>query len=101
MNRSIVRLFAVVILMFSILVVWTSRWTVFSAKALNDNPLNQLSYYASLKVKRGTILADNGEVLAKSVKVRGGVWKRVYPQGSLFAQAIGYAIVDQRRYAGV
>ena len=90
MNRSIVRLFAVVILMFSVLVVWTSRWTVFSANALDRNPLNQLSYFASLKVKRGSILAANGEVLAKSVKGSGGVWRRVYPQGSLVAQAVGY-----------
>ncbi len=90
MNRSIVRLFAVVILLFSVLVVWTSRWTVFSATALDRNPLNQLSYFASLKVKRGTIYAGNGEVLARSVKASGGTWKRVYPQGSLFSQVVGY-----------
>ena len=90
MNRSIVRLFAVVIALFGVLVVWTSRWTVFSANALNHNPLNQLSYFASLKVKRGAIFADNGEVLARSVRARGGTWRRVYPQGSLFAQAVGY-----------
>lgn len=90
MNRSIVRLFAVVILMFTVLVVWTSRWTVFSATSLNNNGLNRLSYFASLKVKRGEILADNGEVLARSVKASGGTWTRKYPQGSLFAQIVGY-----------
>jgi peptidoglycan glycosyltransferase len=90
MNRSIVRLFGVVILLFSVLVVWTSRWTVFSATALDKNPLNQLSYFASLKVKRGAIYADNGQVLARSLKSRGGTWKRVYPQGSLFSQVVGY-----------
>jgi penicillin-binding protein A len=89
-NRSIVRLFGVVILLFTILVVWTSRWTVFSATSLDNNPLNQLPFYASLKVKRGSILADNGLVLAKSVKARGGTWTRVYPEGSLFAQVVGY-----------
>ena len=90
MNRSIIRLFGVVILLFAILVVWTSRWTVFSATALDNNRLNQLQYFASLKVKRGTISADNGQVLAKSVRAGGGTWKRVYPQGSLFSQAVGY-----------
>ena len=90
MNRSIIRLFGVVILLFMVLVVWTSRWTVFSATALNNNSLNKLSYFASLKVKRGSILAANGEVLAKSVRAGGGTWKRVYPQGSLFAQVVGY-----------
>ena len=41
MNRSIVRLFAVVILLFTRAVVWTSRWTVFSATALEQQPLEQ------------------------------------------------------------
>lgn len=95
MNRSIVRLFAVVILMFTVLVVWTSRWTVFSATALNNNGLNKLQYFASLKVKRGSILADNGHtVLAKSVKQAGGLWKRVYPYGGLYSQVVGYSFPE-------
>jgi peptidoglycan glycosyltransferase len=101
MNRSIVRLFAVVILLFSVLVVWTSRWTVFSATALNNNGLNKLSFFASLKVKRGEIRAANGEVLAKSVKQPGGLWKRVYPHGSLFSQAVGYFLPESGQYAGL
>ncbi len=101
MNRSILRLFSVVVLMFAVLVVWTSRWTVFSASALDHNPLNKLQYYASLEVKRGEILADNGEVLAKSVKNSNGTWSRVYPQGSLFAQAVGYYYPQQNRIAGI
>jgi peptidoglycan glycosyltransferase len=101
MNRSIVRLFSVVILLFTVLVVWTSRWTVFDATALNNNALNKLSFFASLKVKRGEILADNGEVLAKSVKQRGGTWRRVYPQGSLFSQTVGYFLPESGQYAGL
>jgi peptidoglycan glycosyltransferase len=100
-NRSIVRLFAVVILLFTILVVWTSRWTVFSATSLDNNPLNRLSFYASEKIKRGEILADNGEVLARSVKQPGGIWKRVYPQGSLFSQAVGFYNAQLGQYAGL
>lgn len=101
MNRSIVRLFGVVVLMFTVLVVWTSRWTVFSATALNNNALNQLQYYASLKVRRGEILADNGQVLAKSVRAPGGIWKRVYPQGPLFSQMVGYYYPQGQGTAGI
>jgi penicillin-binding protein A len=101
MNRSIVRLFGVVILLFAVLVFWTSRWTVFSATALQNNSLNQLAFYASLKIKRGEILADNGDVLARSVKASGGVWKRVYPTGSLFSQAVGYYIPRLNQKAGL
>ncbi len=101
MNRSIVRLFGVVILMFSVLVVWTSRWTVFSATALNNNSLNRLQFYASLKIKRGAILADDGKVLAKSVKSSDGTWNRVYPGGSLYSQVIGYFNAEEDQYAGL
>ncbi|HET9718698.1 MAG TPA: penicillin-binding protein 2 [Solirubrobacteraceae bacterium] len=90
MNRPIAHLFAVVTVMFGLLIVFTSRWTVFQASALQHNSLNRLDFYAGLKIKRGRILADNGEVLARSVPAGGGTWKRTYPQGSLFAQAVGY-----------
>jgi peptidoglycan glycosyltransferase len=90
MNRPIAHLFAVIMVLFGLLIVWTSRWTVFSASALQHNSLNKLDYYAGLKIKRGRILADDGAVLARSLKANGGTWKRTYPEGSLFAQAVGY-----------
>lgn len=95
MNKSIARLFAVIMLLFGLLIVWTSRWTVFQATALQHNPLNKLDFYASLKIKRGQILADNGQVLAESRRAPGGTWSRSYPAGSLFAQTVGY---DNARY---
>jgi peptidoglycan glycosyltransferase len=95
MNGSIARLFGIVVLLFGLLVVWTSRWTVFDASALQNNPLNKLAFYQGLKIKRGRILAANGAVLASSLPAGGGTWKRTYPEGSLFAQAVGY---DNARY---
>ncbi len=97
MNRSIVRLFGVVILLFTVLIVWTSRWTVFSATALSNNPRNQLQFYASLKVKRGEILADNDDVLARSVPAGGGTWTRDYPTAGLFSQTVGYYFPQKRQ----
>jgi peptidoglycan glycosyltransferase len=101
MNRSIMRLFGVVILLFTILIVWTSRWTVFSATALQNNSLNRLEFFATEKLKRGRILADNGAVLAESVRAGGGTWSRKYPYGSLFAQAVGYDVLSQHQHAGL
>jgi penicillin-binding protein A len=100
-NRAIVRLFAVMMLLFAVLIAFTSRWTVFSESALQDNPLNKLQTYASWKIKRGRFIADNGAVLAKSVHAGGGIWNRKYPQGSLFAQAIGYSDEQQGASAGM
>ena len=101
MNRSIVRLFGVVTVLFGLLVVWTSRWTVFDATALQNNSLNKLYFYASLKVKRGRILAANGQELAVSTPAGGGTWARSYPAGPLFAQAVGYDIASYGSAAGL
>jgi len=101
MNQSIARLFTVVIILFAALIAWTSRWTVFEATRLQNDPLNKLAYFASLKVKRGRILADNGQVLAESVPGGDGTWNRKYPTGSLFSQAIGYSILDEHQHAGL
>jgi penicillin-binding protein A len=90
-NAQITKLFAVIVLLFGVLVYFTSRWTVFSATALNDNALNARPAIEQLKIKRGSILASDGKVLAKSVPAGHGTWKRTYPTGSLFSQPVGYS----------
>ena len=101
MNAPISRLFAVVIVLFGLLIVWTSRWTVFDAKALRDNPLNARTLIDQEKIKSGEILASDGTVLAKSVPQPGHIFSRAYPTGRLFSQAVGYSIVSQHRAAGL
>jgi penicillin-binding protein A len=91
MNAPIVRLFGVVIVLFALLVVWTTRWTVIDATALRNNPLNARTLVDELKIKRGRIIADDGTVLAKSVPAPDHTWSRVYPTGPLFSQAVGYS----------
>jgi peptidoglycan glycosyltransferase len=101
MNSQIVKLFGLFVVLFALLVVWTTRWTVIDASALNNNPLNKRTLIAQLRVKRGRILADNGAVLARSVKQSGGTFTRTYPEGSLFAQPVGYANVAEGQSAGL
>ena len=60
MNIPIARLFGVIVLLFALLIVWTSRWTVFEAGSLNNNLLNRRTLIDELKIKRGRILADDG-----------------------------------------
>ena len=57
MNAPITRLFGIVVVLFALLVVFTSRWTVFQASSLNNNPLNVRTLLDELKIKRGRILA--------------------------------------------
>ena len=96
------KLFGVIVVLFALLIVWTTRWTVFDANALNDNPLNSRTLITALKVKRGRIVADNGETLARSVKQpKTGFYTRTYPTGSLFAQSIGYSNLIRSQSAGL
>ena len=90
MNASITKLFGVVVMLFALLIGFTSRWTVFDASSLAANPLNKRTLVDALRVRRGEILADDGTVLARSVRAPGQTWSRTYPTGSLFAQPIGY-----------
>jgi peptidoglycan glycosyltransferase len=101
MRPQIVRLFGVIVVLFALLVVFTSRWTVFDATSLANNSLNRLTLLAQLRIKRGQILASDGTVLARSVPGPGGTWGRAYPAGSLFSQPVGYAIPAEGRSAGL
>ena len=101
MNRSIARVFGLVVILFALLVMWTSRWTVFEASSLNNNPLNSRTLIDQLQIQRGRILADDGTVLARSVPGPNGTWGRTYPTGSLFSQSVGYLIAVEGRAAGL
>ncbi len=91
MNRPILRLYMLVLVLFALLVAFTSRWTIFEASSLRENPLNQRSLIEQARVQRGAILAADGTVLARSVRTREGTYERTYPAGEEFAQAIGYS----------
>src|SRR5438105_3866196 len=80
--------------MFALLVAFTSRWTIFEAKSLRDNPLNKRSLLEEQRIERGAILAADGTVLARSLRTREGTYERTYPTGEEFAQAIGYSFTD-------
>ncbi len=90
MNSQIVKLFGFFVVLFALLIVWTTRWTVIDANALNANPLNSRSVILAQEIKRGRILADDGQVLAKSIPQPGHTWSRTYPQGPLYSQSVGY-----------
>lgn len=91
MNKPIVRLYALVAVLFALLVAFTSRWTVFEAASLRNSPHNVRRVLAQQRLPRGEILAADGTVLAKSVRTSEGTYERRYPQGPLFAAAVGYS----------
>jgi peptidoglycan glycosyltransferase len=101
MRPQIVRLFGVIVFLFALLIVFTSRWTVFDASGLDHNSLNSLPLISELMIKRGQILANDGSVLARSVPQARHTWSRTYPAGSKFAAPVGYAIPSQGQSAGL
>jgi len=89
-NRPILRLFGFVVLLFALLVAFTSRWTVFEASSLRNNRFNARPLLEQERIDRGPIVAADGAVLARSVRRGGGIFERTYPAGGEFAQAVGY-----------
>jgi peptidoglycan glycosyltransferase len=101
MNRPIARLFGLVVVLFALLVGFTSRWTVFEAASLRNNPLNHRDELAQEHVARGEIVAEDGTVLARSARSAEGTYERSYPKGELFAAAVGYYYPEGRQSAGL
>jgi len=90
-NRPITHLFALFVVLFSVLIGFTSRWAVFDSQSLKDNRLNRRELLEELKIDRGRIYASDRTVLAQSVRSLGDTFRRSYPQGGLFAQSIGWS----------
>jgi peptidoglycan glycosyltransferase len=98
MNRQIVKLFGFIVVLFAILVGFTSYWSVFDAKALKEKEANKRPLLEQQQIRRGRILAADGTVIAKSVaKGHGDALRfvRRYPEGALLGHPIGYSFVRQ------
>jgi peptidoglycan glycosyltransferase len=97
-NRQIVKLFGFIVVLFAVLVGFTSYWSVFDAKALKEEEANKRPLLEQQQIRRGRILAADGTVIAKSVsKGRGDALRfvRRYPEGALYGHPIGYSFVRQ------
>ncbi|MCW2993698.1 MAG: penicillin-binding protein 2 [Conexibacter sp.] len=91
MNKPISRLFIVALLMFLALLGSTSWWTVLRADDLDHDTANHREIIRAQKIRRGTIFAADGSVIARSVRDDEGVYHRSYPQGKRFGHPVGYS----------
>jgi penicillin-binding protein A len=90
-NKPISRLFVVALVMFGALLVSTSWWTVLRADDLDHDTANHRELIRAQKIRRGTIFASDGSVIARSTRDDEGVYHRSYPQGKRFGHPIGYS----------
>jgi peptidoglycan glycosyltransferase len=96
---------AVVITVLFAVVAGQSLWVQwFHAAALNASPLNprnNVNNFTSVQYPRGEILAANGSVLAESLPTHNSSihYKRAYPEGALFAGAVGWTSTEYGEWA--
>jgi penicillin-binding protein A len=96
-NSQVVRLFGLIVLLFAVLVGFTSRWSVFEADALRDEDENKRVLLEQQQIRRGSIFAADGSLIARSVqrgRGEGRIFVRRYPLGSLFGHPIGYSFTE-------
>jgi peptidoglycan glycosyltransferase len=99
-NLRIRHLFGLVIVLFGLLVGFTSYWSVFDAEGLEANSANRRLLLEEQRIRRGLIFAKDGTVLARNrVTGKGSArfYERTYPTANLFSHVIGYSFVERGR----
>ena len=91
MNAQLRRTFYLFVAGFVSLVGVMAYWQVYAKESLATDPANSLQSQRVQGVPRGLILANDGEtVLARSEEQDNGTYGRVYPEGSVYSNVIGY-----------
>lgn len=101
MNSQIVKLFSFTVVLFAVLVGFTSYWAVFDAESLKGKDANKRPLLEQQRIERGRILTADGVLIARSVPKGEGAalrYVRRYPAGALYGHPIGYSFV---RYGDV
>lgn len=94
MDRQIRRVGIGFVALFAMLFAQLAYVQVFAADRIADNPANAArQIIAEYRIKRGTILTEEGVVLAQSVRAAEGStlrFEREYPHGALYGHVTGY-----------
>ncbi len=100
MNTQIVKLFGLLVILYALLLGFTSYWSVFEAKGLREHTANRRPLLEEQQIERGKILAADGSVIAESNPIGDGgdrIYVRDYPEGELYGNPIGYSFVERGR----
>ena len=108
MNAHIIKLFGLFVVLFALLVGFTSWWSVLDADTQKERPANRRALIEEQTVPRGLIYARDGRtVLAKNVahgprentpRARNlRTFTRTYPEGPLFGHTVGYSFLRNGR----
>ena len=101
MNAQIRQVYGLFIVLFALLVGFTTYWSVLDANSLADNPANRRELIKDQTIPRGLIFANDGRtrIAVNRSERKGGtrVFVREYPTGGLFAHPIGYSFLQNGR----
>jgi peptidoglycan glycosyltransferase len=100
MNVRIGHLFGLVVLLFGLLVGFTSYWSVFDAHGLETNTANKRLLLEEQRIRRGLIFARDGTVLARNKATGKGssrFYHRTYLTANLFSHVVGYSYIQLGR----
>ena len=102
MNKTLRQLFTAVIVLFVILGISSSIIMVNRANRLSHNSRNTRALYQTYGAPRGSILASDGTIIAKSDPVNDSFsYQRSYPQGDIYAPITGYFSIAQNADRGI
>jgi penicillin-binding protein A len=100
-NRQLAQLFGLAVVLFALLVAFTSYWSVLDASSLADNPANRRPLIEEQKVPRGIVYARDGRTVLAESRAEGSgpnrIFTRTYPTGPLFSHAVGYSFIRNGR----
>jgi peptidoglycan glycosyltransferase len=98
-NTPIRRIFILILLLFGLLVYFTSKWAVFDSDELQAKTQNRRPLIASQQIPRGSITTSDGVLIAESHPEGGGthpVYVRDYPEEDpkTFGNPVGYSFIN-------
>jgi penicillin-binding protein A len=101
LNAQIRQVYGLFVVLFALLVGFTSYWAVLDANGLENNPDNRRGLIKEQSIPRGLIFASDGKTkIAVNRAEREGdtrTFVREYPQRGLFAHPVGYSFITNGR----
>ena len=92
-SANIKKVMIVFLICFFCLISYITYFEFYDGSKLVNNPTNRRLWAKRNEVLRGSIYDTDMNVLAKSTKIGTETQKRAYPNGEIFAHALGYVDV--------
>ena len=90
LGKRLTRILTVFAILFALLIAQLTNVMVVQADEIQNMSSNNHTLARSATIQRGSIVTSDGVVLAESEEQEDGTYERVYPEGDLAAQLVGY-----------